>query len=294
MKYSTEINDSALAPSNLIGIDSAKVKALEHAGVTAENATFSKSELDKKQGNFIYEIEFTTADGNKFDYKIDAVSGEVIDSKIKTPDQSNIDIAITAEEAKQIAIDFIKGYISEKQPDAVITIDETSIIECELDGKKYEIDFATEIGEFEIKVDAMTGEIKGREFDENGKGDGNGTGKGDGTGNGICDGTGKGDGTGNGICDGTGKGDGTGNGKDNGAENGKNKVKITVDDAKAIAIAEAKIDGEVIFTKAKLEKEKGIAFYEIEFSYNDVEYEYTINASSGKVMECEFDNLGTF
>ncbi len=273
VKYSTEIEDSALVPSELIGIDAAKAKALEHAGVTAENATFSKAELDKKQGNFVYEIEFTTpSDGKKYDYKIDAVSGEVTESKVKTPDSSNIEIVITTEEAKQIAIDFIKGYISEKYPEAVITVDEASIVECELDGKKYEIDFATEVGEFEIKVDAVTGEIKGKEFEENGKGNGTGNG------------------TGNGVCDGTGKGDGTGNGKGNGTESGKNKVKITVDDAKAIAKAEAKIDGEVIFTKAKLEKENGVAVYEIEFSYNNVEYEYTINASSGKVMECEFDD----
>ncbi len=63
---------------------------------------------------------------------------------------------------------------------------------------------------------------------------------------------------------------------------------IGVDKAKAIAVKHAgRKLSEVRFTKAKLENDHGEVEYEIEFYYNNLEYEYTIDASKGTVLDFE-------
>lgn len=68
---------------------------------------------------------------------------------------------------------------------------------------------------------------------------------------------------------------------------------IGVEKAKSIALKHAKkrmdIVGKVRYTKAKLDKEYGVAYYEIEFKNNGVEYEYEINAKTGKILEWDID-----
>ncbi len=63
---------------------------------------------------------------------------------------------------------------------------------------------------------------------------------------------------------------------------------IGVDKAKSIAVKHAgRKLSEVNFTKAKLEDDNGKAEYEIEFYYNNTEYEYTIDASKGIILDVE-------
>lgn len=63
---------------------------------------------------------------------------------------------------------------------------------------------------------------------------------------------------------------------------------IGEDKAKEIAVTHAGFTtGEVFFTKIKLEKEHGYTEYEIEFYKDRVEYKYTIDASTGAVLEHE-------
>lgn len=64
--------------NNFIDAETAKNKALSHAGVTADNVKFINAELDKDNGRYKYEVEFE-AEGFEYDYEIDAVSGEVLD-----------------------------------------------------------------------------------------------------------------------------------------------------------------------------------------------------------------------
>lgn len=61
---------------------------------------------------------------------------------------------------------------------------------------------------------------------------------------------------------------------------------IGVDRAKSIAVAHAGLAlSDAVFQKAKLENDDGRAEYEIEFYKDGVEYEYTIDAVSGDVLE---------
>lgn len=68
---------------------------------------------------------------------------------------------------------------------------------------------------------------------------------------------------------------------------------LGVDRAKSIAVAHAGLAlSDAVFQKAKLENDDGRAEYEIEFYKDGVEYEYTIDAVSGDVLEydAEYDD----
>ena len=61
-------------------------------------------------------------------------------------------------------------------------------------------------------------------------------------------------------------------------------TQISVEKAKEIALEHAKItDKNVFFAKSKLDTDKGITEYEIEFFHNENEYEIDIDATSGEV-----------
>ena len=59
---------------------------------------------------------------------------------------------------------------------------------------------------------------------------------------------------------------------------------IGVDKAKSIALKDAGVSSSsAFFTKAKLDREDGMMVYEVEFYSGDTEYEYEINATSGRI-----------
>ena len=61
---------------------------------------------------------------------------------------------------------------------------------------------------------------------------------------------------------------------------------ITSESAKQIALNHAGLNaGRVTFTKAKLTTDDGVKIYDIEFRTATTEYEYEINAKTGKVVE---------
>lgn len=63
---------------DIIGIDKAKEIAVEDAGISIDDATFTEAHLEKDHGRTVYDIEFYTDRWNKYDYEIDAVSGLVL------------------------------------------------------------------------------------------------------------------------------------------------------------------------------------------------------------------------
>lgn len=68
------------------------------------------------------------------------------------------------------------------------------------------------------------------------------------------------------------------------------KTDVGIDRAKAIAVGHAGVkSSDVVFSKAKLERDDGKLVYEIEFYSNYAEYDYTIDASSGTILEYETD-----
>ena len=63
--------------SNDIGVEQAKTIALNHAGVSASNASFVFAQLDYENGRRVYEVEFYSG-STEYDYEIDAASGDVL------------------------------------------------------------------------------------------------------------------------------------------------------------------------------------------------------------------------
>lgn len=65
---------------------------------------------------------------------------------------------------------------------------------------------------------------------------------------------------------------------------------IGVDQAKAIAVAHAGLSmSDVTFSKAKLDWDDGYTVYEVEFYYGATEYDYTIDAYTGTILEYDYD-----
>ncbi len=65
---------------------------------------------------------------------------------------------------------------------------------------------------------------------------------------------------------------------------------ITLDDAKQIALKDAGLtESDVTFKQAKSDFDDGISVYEIDFYSNNKEYEYKIDAETGKILDREID-----
>lgn len=76
----------------------------------------------------------------------------------------------------------------------------------------------------------------------------------------------------------------------NSAINSSDNNYIGVDRAKEIALNHAQLnESDVQFVKAKLENDDGGVEYEIEFYSGRTEYDYTIDAVSGNIIEYDVD-----
>ena len=64
--------------------------------------------------------------------------------------------------------------------------------------------------------------------------------------------------------------------------------RITGDQAYATALKDAKVNkDQALFKKSKLDREHGRMIYEVEFVSNGLEYEYDIDANTGKILKRE-------
>ena len=66
----------------------------------------------------------------------------------------------------------------------------------------------------------------------------------------------------------------------------KAAASLTVAEAKKAALKHAGVS-DATFTKAELDEEDGAWVYELKFHTEDSEYEYVVDANSGKVLEFE-------
>lgn len=160
--YLLEINgvtvkEPTVSGKTFIGTEAAKEKALTAANVSADKATFTKVKLDSDHGVYVYEIKFT-ADGAKYEYEINAETGEVIKFEIdggKTGQPGN---AEDVERAKSIAL-----------AHAGVSADKATFTEIKLEAKRgvkvYEIEFIAEGFEYEYEINAATFEIISAEKD---------------------------------------------------------------------------------------------------------------------------------
>lgn len=136
-----------------IGMEEAKEAALKHAGLTAQEATFVKEEMDYEDGRTEYELEFVSGT-TRYQYEISAEDGAVLESSQEAIEQipGNIQGVISVDEAKTAVLNHA-GFTAEQVAYTKIELEQEH-------GKaEYEIDFYAEGKEYSSKVDAVTGAI---------------------------------------------------------------------------------------------------------------------------------------
>lgn len=148
--------------SGLIGEDAAKAAAFTHAGVDGTAAAGLCVKLDWEDRVQVYEIEFTAGD-RKYDYEIDAVTGEV--RKAEQEDTCH------SQTASPQSSGFIGAEAAENAALAHAGVSRTGAgrIQCELDQDDdrwfYEIEFRSGSLEYEYEIDAATGGVLKAELD---------------------------------------------------------------------------------------------------------------------------------
>lgn len=93
----TACSEKAVSISNTadyIGIDAAKEFALKAAGISSDLAVFSSAGLDSKNGTFYYQVIFTE-NGVEYKYDIDALTGVVIEKSYTQPTDTEAQSVIT-------------------------------------------------------------------------------------------------------------------------------------------------------------------------------------------------------
>ena len=149
VEVETERDDdipSVSTPQDYIGWDAAKAIAFEYLGIAEADCTHLEYDLDDGR----YQIEFNY-DGKEYEVKINAVTGEVIRAETEPDDNlpanTNTDY-IGWDAAKAIAFEHLG-----------IAEADCTHLEYDLDDGRYQIEFNYDGKEYEVKINAATGEI---------------------------------------------------------------------------------------------------------------------------------------
>ncbi|MCD7777234.1 MAG: PepSY domain-containing protein [Clostridiales bacterium] len=247
--------------ADILTLNEAKEIALTDAELTADEVTFVKTELDKDNGIAVYDIEFITADA-KYEYEISRAEGKIygkskdIFTTAASQNTTQTPSGTTADTAN-ITLEQAKEIAA---ADAGVSSSDAAYTTAKQDKEDgiivYDIEFYYGSNKYEYEISAADGTIREKSVKER-KSD-SGTNK---------------------------------NNKYSYSETTDTGSYISLDEAKQIAAEKAGFSvSEVVFKKAKLDKDDGIKVYEIEFYSGRTEYECTINASTGAVIEFEIDD----
>ena len=268
--------------STLIPKAEAKAVALRDAGLSEAEASALRTRLEFDDGRFQYEVDFYS-DGTEYEYFIQAKDGDIIARDIDSERNSNNDIRdLPQDTGNQFASDGNSpmkpqgsaGNQPDKEGDSTVQPQEVSLDgakaaalkdaglsesdvvfkKAELDHdhgtQVYDIEFYTSDTEYEYEIDASGGTVLEKNIEQFQI-----------------------------QTDPT-----------NSAVNSSGNNYIGVDRAKEIALNHARLnESDVQFAKAKLENDDDGVEYEIEFYSGRTEYDYTIDAVSGNIIEYDVD-----
>ena len=244
---------AAKESENSISLDKAKSIALDNAGVSADKAQSISAHKETDDGITYYDVEFKTS-SYKYEYEID-LNGNILEYDRK-PVKNNTSAAktTTAQSAKESAKKTSSGDISTDKAknialkNAGLSSDDVTFTKARLEKDDgityYDVEFKTSSYKYEYEID-LNGNILSSEKESIKK-----------------------------------KTSTT-----KASEASANSQYIGIDKAKEIALNNAGISSSnAKFRKAKLEKDDGVYIYEIEFVVSSTEYEYEINATTGKIV----------
>lgn len=238
-----------------IGMDKGVNVALQDAGFKAENVSNLSAHYDTEDGTSVYEVSFT-ANGFDYEYIIKASNGKILEAdrdavKVSAPKDTKTEQPAKSETTSSGDGISLKEAKNIALKHAGISSSKATFVKAKKDYEDgiqvYEIEFYSGNTEYDYEIRVSNGEIISYDKDiENYS-----------------------------IPS-----------KNSGSSQTPSSNYIGVDKAKSIALKDAGLSSSsVTFTKAKLDREDGVRVYEIEFFTSDKEYEYEINASSGKIRD---------
>ncbi|MCD8365927.1 MAG: PepSY domain-containing protein [Clostridiales bacterium] len=264
-------SSNTAAPVSVIGEDLAQNYAFADAGVDPAAVQNLSARYDEEDGQFIYDVEFT-ADDTEYEYWVKASDGTIIrkSADIITLNDNGADTETTMEitgEAKTLATTDTTANAEISVEDAKeIALADAGVAEADVTFTKarqdtddgtavFDIEFYTASAEYEYEIRVSDGSILDKSAEKYETASGT-----------------------------------TGSSSDSSSGSSSSSSSIGVEEAKQIALNKAGLSAsEVTFKKAMKEKEDGITVYEIEFYKGTTEYECTINASTGAILEYDVD-----
>lgn len=263
-----------------ISVDDAKSAAYAHAGVSASDVTFVKTDFDSEHGVMVYEVEFY-AGSVEYEYDINAQTGEVV----KYSRESKTAV-IPSTSTTTTSGSYIGEAAAKTAALSHAGVSEADVCWLQADFDRddgvyvYELEFSANGLKYDYNVNALTGEIVKFEQEQTGNLAGNGNGS-------------SGTNAGTGVNAGTGTNAGTGSQSGNGY--GSSGTVSTSDfigeaAAKSAALSNAGVsESEVTRIKCELDRDHGSYKYEIEFSVGRMEYDYEVDAYTGAILKAEHD-----
>lgn len=242
--------------SSLISKAEAEAAALKDAGLGEAEASALRTRLEFDDGRFQYEVDFYN-NGTEYEYLIQAKDGDIIARDIEggkdsgqLPEAAGNQPAAGAQ-PQQKSPDEAKAAALE---DAGLSETDVTFKKTELDHSHgmqvYEIEFYTSDTEYDYEISASDGTVLEKSVEQ--------------------------------FQIQAASSGNTADGSDN--------HYIGVDRAKETALSHDGLnESDVQFTKAKLENDDGRVEYEIEFYSGRTEYDYTIDAVSGNMIEYDVD-----
>ena len=264
--------------STLITKAEAKIAALKDAGLSEAEASALRARLEFDDGRFQYEVDFYS-NGTEYEYLIQAKNGEIIARDIEGDRNRNNDMQDTGNQfaadenssvqprkdvenqpaangnsTAQSQEDSLDNAKAAALKDAGLSESDVTFKKTELDHSHgtqvYDIEFYTSDTKYDYEIDASNGTVLEKSIEQ--------------------------------FQLQTPPTDS--------AINSSGNDYIGVDRAKEIALNHARMnESDVQFAKAKLENDDGVVEYEIEFYSGRTEYDYTIDAVSGNIIEYDVD-----
>ncbi len=265
--------------STLITKAEAKSVALKDAGLSESEASALRVRFEFDDGRFQYEVDFYN-NGTEYEYLIQAKNGEIIARDIDGKGNGNPDMqdagnqpsadenssvqpredaenqpAANGNNTAQPQEDSLDEAKAAALRDAGLSDSDVTFKKTELDHSHgtqvYDIEFYTSDTKYDYEIDASNGTVLEKNIEQFQI---------------------------------------QANPTTDSAINSSGNDYIGVDRAKEIALNHARLnESDVQFAKAKLENDDGGVEYEIEFYSGRTEYDYTIDAVSGNIIEYDVD-----
>ena len=238
-------NTGNTGSTSYISAETAKAKALAHAGLSASQVTFVRAYPDWDDGRYVYDVEFYTSDYKEYDYEIDANTGAVLSfdydaDHYTRPSQPSTGTTISAETAKSKAL-----------AHAGLSASQVTFVRATLDwddGRSvYDVEFYTsDYKEYDYEIDASTGAVLSFDYD----------------------------------ADHYTRPSQPSTGTDIGLEK-----------AKSIALGQVSGASSSHIRQAKRDYDDGRLEYEVKIVYNNYEYEFEIDGTTGTILSRDVESI---